>query len=256
MITGAVITRNEERHLGDCLASLAWADRLLVLDSGSEDRTRAIAEEAGAYVALRPFTNYAEQRNAALALVSTPWVVFVDADERTPPALAQEIREAIARAEDVVGFWIPRENHIMGRVMRGGGWWPDEQLRVLRVDRARYQSVNGVHEVPVVDGPTARLSHPLVHYNYESWRQFFAKQDRYARQAALDLARRGVTMKPYTLALQPLRAAHRRFVTWHGYRDGVLGAALALAMGWHELTVYWRLVQLTRRRGRATEARV
>ncbi len=96
MISAVVLTRNEERHLPDCLASLNWVDELLVLDSGSQDKTVEIAEAAGARVEYRPFTHFGEQRQAALELVHHPWLLFVDADERIPPALATEIQQLIS----------------------------------------------------------------------------------------------------------------------------------------------------------------
>lgn len=232
-----VLTLNEERHLPGCLASVAGlAQQILVVDSGSRDHTVELARAAGAEVVHRAFTGFASQRNAALALARQPWVLFLDADERVTPELAAEIRQAIDGATDkIAGFWIPTQNWMFGRWIRGGGWWPDEHLRLLRAGRARYRPEVEVHEVVELDGEAGRLAHPLVHINYESYQEFLAKQARYARIRAETLVRQGRRPRRRTYLGQPARELWRRFVTLRGYRDGLVGLFLALAMAWHEL---------------------
>ena len=145
-ISAVVLTGNVERHLAACLRCLSWADEVMVLDGGSRDRTVAIAEAAGARVERRPFDDFAHQRQAALDRARGDWVLFVDDDERVSAGLAAEVRAAAAsgRAE---AYWVPRRNYIWGRWIRGGGWFPDAQLRLLRRDRARYDLGGLVHEV-------------------------------------------------------------------------------------------------------------
>ncbi|MCM8749445.1 glycosyltransferase [Thermomicrobiaceae bacterium CFH 74404] len=239
-----VLTLNEERHLPGCLASVAGlARQILVVDSGSHDRTVELARAAGAEVVHRPFTGFASQRNAALELARQPWVLFLDADERVTPELAAEIRQAIDGATDATaGFWIPTQNWMFGRWIRGGGWWPDEHLRLLRAGRARYRPDVEVHEVVELSGEAGRLAYPLVHINYESYLEFLAKQARYARIRAEMLARQGRRPRRRTYLGQPARELWRRFVTLRGYRDGPTGLFLALAMAWHELHT-WLLVR-------------
>ncbi|MFN8532295.1 MAG: glycosyltransferase family 2 protein [Dehalococcoidia bacterium] len=243
-MTGVVIARDEATNIADCLHSLAWADERLVVDSGSRDDTVAIARRCGARVKVRPFTNFAEQRNAALEWATTEWVFFLDADERAGPRLASEIRAVLE--SDYAGFWAPRRNVILGHRMRGGGWWPDRQLRLLRRDRAYYDPGQGVHEVAVLDGDAGTLEAPITHYNYRRLSQLFVKQGRYARQDAVDRFRRGDQVRPHQLVLQPLRAFRRRFVEWHGYRDGLLGGFLAALLAWYELVTLVQLARLRR----------
>ncbi|MQC24574.1 MAG: glycosyltransferase family 2 protein, partial [Chloroflexi bacterium] len=131
LLTAVVLTLNEEAHLPDCLASLAFADAVLVFDSFSTDRTIEIAGAAGARVVQHAFTDYAAQRNAALDAVQSDWVFFVDADERVPAPLAQAVRSAIAQPA-VAAWWVPRHNYILGRLTLQAGWFPDYQLRLLR----------------------------------------------------------------------------------------------------------------------------
>jgi (heptosyl)LPS beta-1,4-glucosyltransferase len=243
MISAIVLTRNEERHLPDCLRTLHWADEVVVLDSGSTDNTLALAEQAGARIVTRPFTHFGDQREAALRLAQYPWVLFVDADERVPPALAEEIQQTVAANHPEVGWWIPRRNYFWGRQVRYSGWYPDYQLRLLRVDSARFDPDQHVHEVATLNGTDGYLQEPLLHINYESWREFWAKQRTYARHESTKLRAQGIPWKPHSVVLQPLRAFYRRFIRWQGWRDGLLGLQLALAMAFWEGVSYWGLRQ-------------
>ena len=249
-LTVIILTKDEERDLPACLASVAeLAVPVLVLDSGSTDRTVAIAPASGAQVQVRPFTGYASQRNAALGFVTAPWVLFLDADERLTPAGCAEIRALLSRPEDdtaPVGYWVPRHNEFFGQRLSGGGWWPDYQLRLFRVDRARYDESREVHEIVILDGPDARLTEPLIHRNYDAWGEFHAKQRAYAARHARDLAGRGIRPKPWTYATMPLREFRRRYIALDARRDGRLGLALSLAMAWYEGRAYWQLGQLVR----------
>lgn len=226
MITAAVIAQNEERHIAACLRALAWADELLVLDGGSTDGTVAISRAAGARVESRPFDDFGHQRNAAIGLARGDWLLFVDADERVSSGLAAEVRAA-ARCGDHAAYWIPRRNYIWGGWVRGGGWWPDAQLRLFRRDRARFPVDQAVHEVPDVDGSVGRLRCALVHYNYDSVGQFMAKQRRYARLDAVRREAAGERPHPKRLLSAPAREAHRRLIAEGGYVDGRRGFLLA-----------------------------
>ena len=235
-LTAVVLTLNEARHLPDCLASLTWCDHLLVLDSGSRDATAEISRRAGARLIEHPFENYSRQRQHALGLVSTPWLLFVDADERVSPALALEIR-SLLECTSLAAAWIPRRNIFFGRALRGGGWWPDPQLRLLRPERARFDPERAVHEQAEVDGEIGWLVHPLTHINYEHRSEFVAKQRAYARLEAERRLAEGWRLKRRNFLLQPPREAWRRLVTLGGWADGALGLELALRMAVYELRV-------------------
>ena len=204
-VTVVILTRDEAPHLPACLESVAWADRVLVVDSGSRDGTRRLAAAAGAEVVHNTFQNCSRQRDHALGLVQTPWTFFVDADERTPPALAAEVRSAI-RGE-FAGYWVPRQNVFWGRVMRGGGWWPDHQLRLMATGRAHYDPARAVHEVAIVDGPTGYLKTPLRHLNYADWGEFRARQDQYAQLEAQRRQAMGLRPRRRSLLSLPARDA-------------------------------------------------
>ncbi|MBV9789939.1 MAG: glycosyltransferase family 2 protein [Chloroflexi bacterium] len=246
-----LIARDEERYIGGALGSAApLADELLVvLDPRTTDRTAEIAREHGARVVEHEFVSFPRQRNAALALSRGEWVLFLDADERITPELAAALRQFCSRREhEHVGYWLPRHNLYFGQLLHGGGWYPDGQLRLLRRDSAHYDESRLVHELVQIDGSTGELPGHLLHINIESWPELHTKQRRYALAEAQTLALSGVRAKWRNLLLQPLREVNRRFVTWHGYRDGTLGLALALTMGYYELIKYVHLKALERSR--------
>jgi glycosyltransferase involved in cell wall biosynthesis len=190
------------------------------------------AQRAGALVVQRPFDDYARQRQAALDAIDAEWILFVDADERMTPGLMQEIAAATLRT-DVAGYWLPRRNWIVGYEVRGGGFSPDYQLRLLRRGAARYAPERQVHEVVELDGAAEYLHQPLTHYNYLTWEQFERKQRSYAAYEARILRQRGVRPRPHNFILQPWREFHRRFVVLGGWRDGVFGLQLAARLAWH-----------------------
>jgi glycosyltransferase involved in cell wall biosynthesis len=245
-IVGIILTRNEAANIAVCIESLRWTDSILVFDSFSTDDTFKIAKDLGVQVIQHPFENYTKQRNAALAAVNDEWVFFVDADERSSPQQAQEIRTVIADP-NYVGYWVPRHNYIFGKLTRHTGWYPDYQLRVLRHADAHYDTSRDVHELVILNGEAGYLKTPLVHYNYRNLAQFIRKQELYTDYAARDLFRQGVKVKPQNYILQPLRHFKWRFFELQGYRDGLHGLELSLLMAWYEFQKYVRLRREWRR---------
>lgn len=244
MLTVVVLTYNEAKHLPDCLASLAWAPEVLVFDSFSTDATAAIAQAAGARVAQRAFDHYAGQRQAALEAVDSEWVLFVDADERVPPALATEIQTVLGEARP--GWWVPRHNYLFGRLTLHAGWYPDYQLRLLRRAAAHYDASRPVHELAILDSPLepGYLRQALIHLNYETVGEFVAKQAQYARYDASRLKLEGVRARPHKFIVQPLRQFYWRLVTLQGWRAGWHGLRLSGLMAYFEWQKYRELRRL------------
>jgi len=246
-LTAVILARDEEQNIADCVASVQWSDRVvLILDPRTTDRTAEIARGMGAEVRPHPFRDYADQRNAVLEMVHSDWVFFIDADERVTPELAVEICRVIEDQEKV-GWWVPRLNYIFGRIIRHAGWYPDYQLRLLKVGHARYDPDRPVHEVVVLDGEAGYLRNPLIHYNYHTLSEFRERQRLYASYEAQALFNEGVRPRWRTFILQPLREFHRRFVSLQGYRDGVYGLLLSSLMAWYTLRCYLMLQALWRR---------
>jgi glycosyltransferase involved in cell wall biosynthesis len=245
-LAAVVITKNEERHIAECLETLDWADECVVFDDFSADRTAQIAEALGARVELHRFENFAAQREAALERVQADWILFVDADERATPALADEVRHVIALADDraKAGWWIPRHNYMIGHRMRGGGWYPDHQLRLLCRGKAHYDPARPVHETVDLDGEAGFLENVLIHYNYDSVSQFRHKTIRYTHLEARALHEKGTHVHPWTYGTMPLREFWRRYVTLQGYRDHLYGLLFSGLMAWYTFVTYLRLREI------------
>jgi len=244
MLAAVILTYNEERLVRDCLASVAWADKVIVFDSYSTDATVQIAEEMGAQVLQHPFQNYGAQRNAALETLAAEWILFVDADERATPDLADEVWSVLDRPER--GWWAPRHNYIFGKLTLGAGWYPDYQLRLLHRASARYDPGRPVHEVVILDGEEGHLKNPLIHHNYETLQQFVAKQEKYTDFEAGIQFRAGRRPKPWTYITGPARQFWWRFVTLKGYGDGLHGLRLSALMAYYNAVMWRRVAKLWR----------
>jgi (heptosyl)LPS beta-1,4-glucosyltransferase len=247
-VMAAILTKNEARHIEGCIRSVGWTDGVILSDSYSTDGTVDLARSLGAEVMQSPFINFAEQRNRTLAQAQSlgaDWVFFIDADERSSPEMGNEIRRVLA-GSSCVGWWVPRYNYIVGHRMRGGGWYPDAQLRVLRVGMAHYDPKQIVHETVVLSGEAGTLEEHLVHYNYDSLTQFRQKQDRYALFEAEMLHREGVHPRPWTYVTMPLREFWRRYVSLRGYLDGIFGFYLCALMAWYKFRAYVEVARLHR----------
>jgi (heptosyl)LPS beta-1,4-glucosyltransferase len=255
-LAAIVLTKNEEQHIGDCLASLAWAERRVVFDSFSADRTCELAREHGAEVLQSPFSDYASQRNAALRAVEADWIFFVDADERATAELAEEITAIAApggrespglssNMNEVVGWYVPRHNYIFGKLTRGAGYWPDYQMRLLKRGSARYD--RPASEIVELEGQVGYLQNALIHYNYASIVQFHQKQTFRIDFEATNLYQRGEKCKFYSPYYMTLRHFWWRYATLKGYRDGRHGLRLCLLLAYYfGYRYYRRLAELRR----------
>ncbi|MBI2865689.1 MAG: glycosyltransferase family 2 protein [Chloroflexi bacterium] len=256
-LSAIVIARNEERHIANCLGTLTWADEIVVLDSFSVDATVEVAGHFGAKVHQRAFTNFSDQRNAAMLLAQGDWILFVDADERCTPGLAEEVRLRIhgggADPDLPRGFWIPRRNFILGKWIKHAGWYPDHQLRLMLRGQAIYDEAREVHEFPTVQGKVDYLTQALIHHNYEKLSQLLAKQDFYSTYEARTMHGKGIRPRPQNYVLQPLREFKRRYFEWQGYKDGLHGLFLCTIMAWFNFVTYVKLARVSTNRQRISE---
>jgi glycosyltransferase involved in cell wall biosynthesis len=236
----AIIARDEQRHLGACLESVAGlADEvLLLLDERSRDQSAQIASAHGATIYREPWRGFPGQRNRALALCKHPWVLFVDADERVTPELRAEIQVLLAGPLPYAGYWIPRRNLFFGRALRGGGWYPDYQLRLLRREAAHYDEGRAVHELAQLAGQAGRLGGHLLHLNIEALGELWAKQSAYALAEARALYAQGRRARWRNFLGAPAREFWRRFVALGGWRDGALGFFLCATLAWFEVVKF------------------
>ncbi len=185
-----LITRNEEANLPRTLASVRWAQEIVVVDSGSTDATLEIARSAGARVFEEPWKGFAAQKNSAIAQARCDWVLSLDADEEVSPALALEIQKLLGGEPAFSAYRLPRLNHFLGRPLRHGGYWPDPKLRLFRRGAAEF-APRPVHESMKAAGPVGQLKHSLLHHCYPALDEYIEHMNRYSSSGARMLAESG-----------------------------------------------------------------
>jgi glycosyltransferase involved in cell wall biosynthesis len=231
--TATVITLNESVHIESCLASLAWADEVLVVDSGSTDGTADLARKAGARVIVRDWPGYSAQKNFAAEQAAHDWILSVDADERVTPELAQEIRAVLRTDPAPAGYRIPRVTWHLGRWIRTTDWYPDPQLRLYDRRRARWKPKRVHESVSVDEGtPPGLLTQDLEHYAYRDIAHHHATMDRYTTLAAEEMHAAGRRAGVLDLFFHPQAAFARNYFLRRGFTDGVPGLIIS-AMNAH-----------------------
>jgi glycosyltransferase involved in cell wall biosynthesis len=254
-LTAIVTTLNEEANIRECLESLAFADRILLVDSFSADRTVEISRSfPRVAVVQREYLGSAAQKNWAMDQVETPWLLIVDADERVPAALAREIAatlEAAERGPSPAAYAIRRRNFFLGREMRHSGWSTDRVVRLLRKAAARYPH-RRVHADLSPDGPVPTLREALLHQTCRSLDQYLEKIHRYAIWGAADAYRAGRRAGAAELLLRPMWRFFRMYVVQAGFLDGRHGLVLCALQAWGVFLKWSRVWEWTaeRRAGR------
>jgi len=221
-VTATIITFNEAANIEAALASLSWADEIIVVDSESTDRTTEIARKFTSKVIVRPWPGYIDQKNFAAEQASHEWIFSLDADERVTPELAAEIKGVIAGGTSAAGYRVPRVTFHLGRWMRSTDWYPDYQLRLYDRRRARW-SGKYVHESVKADGPVEDLRSELQHFAYRDLAHHFQTMDRYTTLAAKQMFEEGRRAGFLDLMIHPPAAFFRNYVLRGGFRDGVPG---------------------------------
>lgn len=241
-LAAILIVQDEEHNIEECLESLRFCDQIIVVDGGSSDHTVEIARAAGARVEVRPdWHGFGVQKQRALDLAETDWVLSIDADERVSPALAAEILSTI-RSPAAAGYRINRLSMFLGRFMRHGGWFPDRVTRLARRDSCRFTDAP-VHEEMLVQGLVADLRETLTHHSYRTIDDVLRKLRQYALASAEVRKRRG---KRGGLSAALVRAAFaftKAYFLQAGMLDGSRGFVAALFRAeetfWRYLAVGW-----------------
>ncbi|HET9237338.1 MAG TPA: glycosyltransferase family 2 protein [Oligoflexus sp.] len=240
-----IIAFNEEANLPRCLKSLPPGSEIIVLDSGSTDRTAAIAQEFGARVYQRPFTNFAEHKNAALAHATRRWVLSVDADEELDASLRDAISGAISDAEaGVQAYRVQRRLVFMGRRMHFGKTrdWP---VRLFLRSEGRY--VGSIHEELKVPGRVARLAQGLLwHYSYRDLSDYFVRFNRYTTAIAERHMAEGKRVPMLGHLLRPWLEFVSRYVFRLGFLDGYPGYTYALISSLYAYIKYAKIIEKRR----------
>ena len=227
----ALITFNEVARLPACLASVAFADEVLVVDNGSTDGTVELARSLGARVLQTPdWPGFGPQKNRAVDMATGDWVLSIDADEQVTPELRAQILATIAQGgpDGCVAYNISRRSSYCGQYMRHSGWYPDRVLRLFRRGHARF-SDHAVHESLQADGPVGLLEGDLLHQSFADFESVLDKVNRYSSASAKALAARGKRGSLGKALAHGWWAFFRTYVLKRGFLDGQLGLALAIS---------------------------
>jgi glycosyltransferase involved in cell wall biosynthesis len=245
-VSAYVITYNEEDKIRDALASITWADEIVVLDSHSTDGTLAICREFTEKVYQCDFEGFGKLRNRALEYVTHDWVLSLDADERATLMLRDEIKAELTQGPRAEAFFVPRKNLFLGRWIRHGGWYPDyRQPQFFHKGRFRYRE-DLVHEGYEVDGRISYLEGHVLQIPFLDLGQFLRKMSRYSTLMAEQMAQRGRRFHVYQLITHPLFSFLKMYVARQGFRDGMPGLILALLYAYYSFVKYAKLWERTR----------
>jgi glycosyltransferase involved in cell wall biosynthesis len=231
-ITAVVITLNEEHNIARCVRSLAWADEILVVDSGSRDRTCQLATENGAKVVQHAWEGYGQQKNWAMGQARHDWVLFVDADEEVSPGLKVEVEDFLACGGEIdnityLGASIPRRTWYLGRWIMHGGWYPNRLVRLCHRPASEW-SEPAVHESLFVKGSIRLMKADLYHYTFRDVGEQVMTNIRFARLGAAVAKRRGQTGSLFRILTKPVFKFLETYVWKRGFLDGFPGFVISV----------------------------
>jgi glycosyltransferase involved in cell wall biosynthesis len=240
-VSAILITKDEERNVDDCLASLVFADEIVVVDSGSTDRTEEICRrDPRVRWFVEEWKGFGRQKNSAFDKAAGPWIFSIDADERVSDELAREIAALDLSAVSVEGYRVPRRSHFGTTWVRHGGWYPDYTIRLWRKDRGKFND-RQVHEVVRLSGPVGTLRGDLLHFTYRDTADFLERMDRYAALGAEELWKAGVRGTFLDLWFRPPFTFLKMYALRRGFLDGALGFRLALLYSRYTFAKYSKL---------------
>jgi glycosyltransferase involved in cell wall biosynthesis len=236
-ISATIITLNEERNIARAIQSLVCADEILIVDSGSTDRTREIAVALGARVIEEPWRGYAAQKNLAACSAKHDWILSLDADEQLSPELALQIGELKKSGPRFDGYSFPRLAQYLGRWIHHSGWYPDRKVRLYDRRKAKWAG-EYVHESVRVEGSIGELNGKLLHYTCASLSEHMRTLDRYTTLAAQEVAARNQPVPISRLIIDPAWTFFRTYLLQRGFLDGREGLAIAWMAGLYTFLKY------------------
>jgi glycosyltransferase involved in cell wall biosynthesis len=239
MLSVIIITKNEEYHIAKCLESVKWVDEIIVLDSGSADKTVSICRQFTPNVFETDWQGFGVQKQRALNKATGDWVLSIDADETISPELRAEIENAIKQNQHDA-FLLPRLSSYCGKLIKHGGWYPDYILRLFRRDLGRFSDAI-VHEIVIVNGKMGKLNSPILHDSYKDLAEVLRKMDSYSTLGAKLLFEKGVKSSISKSVLKGLWTFFRAYILRLGFLDGSNGLMLAIYSG---ETTYYKYLKL------------
>jgi glycosyltransferase involved in cell wall biosynthesis len=254
-ISAFIVCCNEERQIRRCLESVAWCDEIVIVDSGSQDKTLEICREFTNKILHRAWTGYVEQKRFALENCAMTWVLNIDADEEVSPSLKDEILALLAQDHSTEptrqglpenGFQINRVVYFLDRWWRKGGWYPEFRLRLCRRSKTTWSGVDP-HEKAVVDGRVRRLKGELFHYSFTDLTDFMRRMNTLASNAADTMLSAKRTPSIVDIALRPWTRFFKFYFLKKGYREGIAGFIVAVIEAVSVFLKYSKVWERTKR---------
>lgn len=221
-----IIAKNEEKNLERSLKAVQGMGEIILVDSGSTDNTRAVAERFGAQVFDIDWQGFGRAKKFAQEKANGNWILSVDADEVVTSPLREEILAIVGKSDSKAGYEIARLTNFMGKWIYHSGWYPDYVLRLFRRDIGAFTD-SLVHESVNLSGPVGRLNNSLLHYSYPDISVYLRKLDRYTSLGAEELRRQGRKFHIHQLLLKPPASFFRHYLTGAGFLDGLEGFLIA-----------------------------
>ncbi|MES2393673.1 MAG: glycosyltransferase family 2 protein [Acidobacteriota bacterium] len=245
LLSVAIVTLNEEANLARTLASVQWADEIIVVDSGSTDRTQQIARDYGARVIERPWPGFAAQKNFAIEQCTSDWILTLDADEELSLDLQRQLRTLLVSHPTTDAFYLKRRNLFLGRWIKHGGFYPDPKLRLFRRSTANFAPKfedRPVHEIITFDGAAGTLDYDIIHHAYPTLSTYIEHMDRYSNLGADLLIARGRTFSSLpTFLARTFLFPHFTFVWNYIFRLGFLDGREGLLLHfYHSVYASWK----------------
>jgi len=235
-----IITKNEQDNIKDCLESVKWADEIIVVDSGSTDKTEGICRKYTNNFYVKDWPGFGIQKQRALDLASHEWVLSIDADERVTPDLRDDIIEKINQNSSIYGYLIPRLSSYFGKDIHHAGWYPDYTLRLVKRQKS-YFTKDIVHEKMIVNGSTQKLANHFLHYPFKNVGHHFQKLNDYSTLSANKMYKEGRRVSWISIVLKTLLAFIRSYILKLGILDGWPGFTVSASTS---LSVYMKYVKL------------
>lgn len=223
----AIITKNEEENIRQCLQSVTFAEQVVIVDSGSTDSTLSIAEEFGCEIYRETWHGFGPQKQLAIEKCREPWILVLDADEWVTPELKKEIMGIINNPGGYVAFEMPRLSSYCGQYIHHSGWRPDYVTRLCKRGMARFNDRH-VHERMIVDGKVGRLFNSLMHKSYKDLDHVLSKLNRYSTDGAGELFNEGKKSSLLKAILHGLWSFFYTYIGRAGFLDGRMGFTLAV----------------------------
>lgn len=242
-----IIAKNEETMLPDCLESVKWADEIVLIDSGSIDKTVEIAKKYGAKVVECTIGSFSDWRNEGLKAAKGKWIFYIDADERSTPELKEEIEKIISKKPEVnseTAYAVARRNFILGREFKHGGQWPDYQMRFFLKSKLKGYK-NDLHELAQFEGKEGKLKNPIIHHKHDNLSDMVIKTNKWSEIEAKELFNSGHPRMVWWRFLRIMMTElWFRLIKQGGVLDGGEGIMYSIYQSWSKFVTYGKLWEM------------